>query len=378
MIYLDQSATSLMKPKEVADAVNQALGGTLGNPARGAHQAALDALKAVGRARRSLAAFFEASPLDIAFTPSATYALNMAVKGALTPKDRVLTTMTEHNSMLRPLYEMQSQGMALDVMPLHKHGFYETEDVFSTIKPDTTAVAVNAMSNITGDIAPITHIADICYQRDLLLILDMSQYAGTRPLPAIKQWPRALIAFTGHKSLYGPQGSGGLIKRGPVPLRPLITGGSGVLSFSKAHPDSFPEVCEAGTLNVPGILGLEAGVKWLADQGLHAVSGYLSALRLQFVESVRKIPGIQVYGSQQDAGPVVALNVAGMDSGDVSRLLDEEYGIATRPGAHCAPLWHEAMGTRNQGAVRFSFSCFNTHEEIDTALDALRAISKAI
>ncbi|NLX83159.1 MAG: aminotransferase class V-fold PLP-dependent enzyme [Clostridiales bacterium] len=376
MIYLDQSATSLKKPAEVARAVYQALTGTLGNPARGAHQAALEALKAVGRARRSLADFFGVGPMDLAFTPNATYALNIAIKGALSKKDRVLTTRLEHNSMLRPLYEMQAQGMALDFVPLNKQGFYHWADVRSALRPDTTAIAVNAMSNVTGDIAPLPEIAELCFKRDLLLILDLSQYAGTRPLPVMKNHPRALIAFTGHKSLYGPQGSGGLIRRGPVTLRPLITGGSGVLSFSHTHPDSFPEVCEAGTLNVPAILGLEAAVKWLTRQGLMHVQEQVDALRLQLMEGIQSIPHLKVYGAQRDAGPVAAFNIAGMDSGAVSQLLDEQYGIMTRPGAHCAPLWHEAMGTREQGAVRFSFSCFNTQEEIDMAIAALRAIAK--
>ena len=377
MIYLDQSATSLHKPPQVAAAVSQALTGGLGNPARGAHQAANQALKAQALARRSLARYFEAQPLDIAFTAGATMALNLAIQGALGPGDRVLTTGLEHNSMLRPLYQKQKQGMALDILPLNPQGTYTMEDLRAALQPNTTALCINAMSNVTGFAAPIADIAAFCLEQDLLLILDLSQYAGTRALPQVAAWPRCLMAFTGHKSLYGPQGVGGLVKKGEVPIKPLLSGGSGVHSFLKEQPDSFPEVCEAGTPNLPGILGLAAGVDWIMQTGQESITWRLAALRQRFAAGLKKIPRVTVYEGGADPGPVVALNLQGLDAAQVSRMLDEDHGIMTRAGAHCAPLWHEAMGTVDWGAVRFSFSFFNTEQEVDQALRALSEIARS-
>ena len=375
MIYFDQSATSLHKPPEVVQAVQQALGGQLGNPARGAHGPALAALKALGQARRAVAGFFGVEALDLAFTSNATLALNLALKGALSPGDRVLTTCFEHNAMLRPLYQLQAQDLALDVAPMGPDGSWSLEAFKQALTPDTTALAINAMSNITGQVAPLAQLAQLCLERDLLLILDLSQWAGTRPLPDLPHWPRSLLAFTGHKSLYGIQGAGGLIKKGDISLRPVITGGSGLHSFDHAQPSGFPEICEAGTPNLPAILGLAAGINWLQQTGMEQVTARLAALRSRFVAGLAQIPGIEVYGDQADNGPVVALNLAGWTSAALSQALDQEHGIATRPGAHCAPLWHEARGLVQQGAVRFSFSAFNTAAEIDSALAALAALS---
>lgn len=365
MIYFDQSATSLHKPEGVAKAVMRGLSGLCGNPARGAHDAAMAALQELGRARRTAARFFGVSPLDVAFTSGATLALNMAIKGALTPDDRVLTTSYSHNAMLRPLYEMQGLGMGLEVA---------TGDIVDVIHPGITALAINAMSNVTGETAPIEEIIQLCWERELLLILDVSQWAGTRAMPDVPHWPRSLLAFTGHKSLYGPQGTGGLVKQGDVSLKPFVTGGSGVHSFDHQHPGTYPEACEAGTPNMPGIMGLSAGISWLMETGQDVVSAKLSMLRERFVSGLKEIPGIVLYGSQENCGPVVSLNVTGLPSGMVSDRLNAKFGICTRPGAHCAPLMHEAMGTESQGTVRFSFSYFNQPEEIDLALAALKQI----
>lgn len=375
MIYFDQSATSLHKPAQVVTAVQQALSSPLGNPARGAHEAALSALKAQAQARRTVAAFFGAEPLSLGFTQNATLALNLAVKGALSKKDRVLTTQLEHNSLLRPLYQLQDQGMALSLVPLQADGTWGINEFKTALTPDTTAVCVNAMSNITGQAAPLTDLIEICVQRDLLLILDLSQYAGTRPLPPVRRWPRALLSFTGHKSLYGPPGSGGLITLGGASLRPVIVGGSGVHSFDRVHPSNFPEVCEAGTPNLPAILGLAAGIRWIIETGQEHITKHLSTLRRLFVQGLAGIPGAVCYAGGSDPGPVVACNLGGWDSASLSQALDARYHIATRPGAHCAPLWHRFMNLTDRGAVRFSFSFFNTQEEVDIALAALRELA---
>lgn len=376
MIYLDQSATSLHKPPEVVEAVRRGLSGEYGNPTRGAHTPALRALQEVALVRRAVSKYFDVSPLEVAFTFNATIALNMAIKGALTPQDRVLTTPYAHNSMLRPLYELQDMGMRLDIMPLDKHGCCPIELFVQYLHADTTAIALNPMSNVTGDIAPLDDIIRLCHQRDLLLILDLSQWAGTRAMPSVAQWPRTLIAFTGHKSLYGPQGTGGLINRGNVPLRPMISGGSGIHSFERQHPSTFPEVCEAGTVNLPGIMGLRAGVEWLMTTGQDKVQQHLSTLRERFISGMRTIPGVRLYGSQMaDAGPVVSLNIGDLPAAVISDALNERYNIATRAGAHCAPLMHQALGTVEQGTVRFSFSFHNDDNKIDTAIEAIRTLS---
>lgn len=376
LIYFDQSATSLHKPPQVAEAVHQGLCGGYGNPSRGAHEPALQALQEVARARRAVAAFFNVAPLEVAFTCNATAALNMAIKGALTPKDRVLTTPYSHNSMLRPLYEMQDKGMELDIMPLSEDGLCTAEGFARHLRENTTAIALNPMSNVTGDVAPLEEVIALCAERDLLLILDLSQWAGTRSMPKIVRWPRTLMAFTGHKSLYGPQGTGGLINRGNVPLLPVISGGSGVYSFERRHPTMFPEVCEAGTTNVPGLMGLRAGIEWLMKTGQEEVWQKLSTLRERFVSGVSMIPGVQLYGSSKlDVGPVVSINIGNRPAAVLSGALNQEYGIATRAGAHCAPLMHQALGTVQQGTVRFSFSCFNEVDEIDCALEALEKLS---
>lgn len=376
MIYLDQSATSLHKPPQVAEAVLRGLSGGLGNPGRAGHAPAHSALREVAAARRELARYFGVSALQLAFTFNATMALNMAIRGALGPRDRVLTTSWSHNSMLRPLYQLQKEGMKLDLLMEKREGGFSAEDFRKALQPDTTAVAVNAMSNVSGDALPLDEVAALCAGRGLLMILDLAQWAGVRAMPDLTGWPPALMAFTGHKSLYGPQGTGGLIRLGDVPLRPVFVGGSGVHSFDREHPGSFPEVCEAGTPNVPGIMGLAAGVRWLAAAGQQAVEDRLAGLRRRFVSGLAGIPAVRVYGAQADAGPVAALNLGGLDAAWVCDALDTRFGIAARCGAHCAPLWHEAMGTRGQGAVRFSFSYFNTEAEIDAALAALKQLAE--
>ncbi len=378
IVYFDQSATSIHKPPTVMEAVCRGIQGAFGNPARGSHQASLGALRELGMARRVLARMFNCSPLEVAFCHNATLALNMAIKGALTPSDRVLTTPHSHNSMLRPLYQLSKQGMGLDILPLKPGQPTRISDIRRGLKPDTTALAINPMSNVTGEVLPLRDIISLCNERGLLLILDMAQWAGTRPIPALPEGLRALMAFTGHKSLYGPQGTGGLINKGTVPLRPLISGGTGSQSFSKEHPESFPAVCEAGTPNLPGIMGLSAAVTWLIETGLEQVNEKLTSLRSQLKAGLAQIPGIICYDAPGgEHGPVLALNIRDLPSGSVSDALDREFGIATRSGAHCAPLMHESLGTVAQGAVRFSFSVFNTPGEINKALDALKKLASS-
>lgn len=382
MLYFDQSATSLHKPHQVIQAVSEALGETLGNPARGAHTPASLAMKALAKARRAVAGYFGVPPLCVAFTANATMSLNMSILGALTPKDRVLTTCWSHNAMLRPLYQLQDQGMKLDILFTKPDCCFSISDLEDAIHPRTTAIAINAMSNVTGDVMPLSAVAKVCHQHNLLLIVDLAQWAGTKELPEFNQWPnKTLISFTGHKSLYGPQGTGGLINLGGVKLKPVITGGSGVSSFERTQPLVFPDVCETGTPNLPGIMGLAAGIDWIQQTGQRQIADYLLKLRSRFTEGLSSISGVKLYGEQlvedylSSLGPVVSMNIRDLDSAFVSQTLDEEHGIATRPGAHCAPLWHENAGTQEQGTVRFSFSYFHCPSDVDQALDAIARIA---
>ncbi len=379
MVYFDQSATSVKKPDVVIEAVNKALVDQLGNPSRGGHDYSLNGLKAVSKARHAVGDLFGVKALNVALTFNATVGLNMVIKGALSPGDHVITSTYEHNSSLRPLYQMEEEGAELDVMPLEEDGSWSIKTLENYIKDNTKAIVVNAMSNVTGDVAPIDELVKYCKENDLLLILDISQWAGTRPLKVTDDWPEAYLVATGHKSLYGPQGSGIILKHGDFQLKNLLSGGSGVHSFDHNHPSTFPEICEPGTLNVHGAAGLAAGAKWVAEKDPAKIQVHLKELRNYFRREVAAIPRVKIYGTDnEDAGPVCGINIGDVSSGKVSDELNQKYHIATRPGAHCAPLMHEHYGTEDQGIVRFSFSSFNTKEEVDQALEALAKIEQTL
>lgn len=377
MIYFDNAATTLQKPACVAQAVGRALT-AFGNPGRGVHDASLAASRAVYEARSALAQLLGAeSPARIAFTANATESLNIALKGTLAPGGHVITTALEHNSVLRPLYELERQGVELTILPADSRGRVECEAFEAAVRPNTRAIVCTHGSNLTGDLLDIGRIGAIAKARGLLFVVDAAQTAGLIPID-VQRMGIDLLCFTGHKGLLGPQGTGGLYVRPGVPVRPLLTGGSGVQSHSKTHPGEMPTALEAGTLNAHGLAGLNAGVRWLLETGVDALRARELELTWAFYEGVRQIPGVVVYGdfSQYDRCPIVSLNVRDHDSARVSDALFARFGIATRPGAHCAPLLHDALGTGRQGAVRFSFSHSNTLEEIKIAVSALRELAQ--
>lgn len=377
MIYFDNAATTLQKPQAVIDAVVRGLT-TFGNPGRGVHDAALEASRAAYDARCALAELFGGvDPSRIAFTANATQSLNTALKGTLCPGDHVITTALEHNSVLRPLYELEEAGVELTILPADRLGRIRYEDFEENIRENTRLIVCTHGSNLTGNLLDIGRIGAIAKQHGVLFAVDASQTAGVFPIDVKKQGID-LLCFTGHKGLLGPQGTGGLYVREGVEVRPLLTGGSGVQSHSKRHPAQMPTALEAGTLNTHGLAGLNAGVRYLLETGLDTVRQKELDLMWAFYEGIKDIPGITVYGdfSRRERCPIVSLNVRDYDSSQVSDALFAEYGIATRPGAHCAPLLHDALGTGRQGAVRFSFSHYNTMEEIQTAISALKEIAK--
>ena len=377
MIYFDNAATTLYKPDAVVHAVAEAIC-CVGNPGRGGHKGALDASRVVYETRCALAEFFHAeSPERIAFTVNSTMALNTAIKGLLNPGDHAITTALEHNSVLRPLYEMEQRGIQLTVLPADRQGRIDYANFETHIRENTRAIVCTHASNLTGNLLDVERIGGIAKKHGLLFIVDASQTAGIIPIN-VQKMQADVLCFTGHKGLLGPQGTGGLYVRAGVEVRPLVSGGSGVQTYSRSHPVQMPTALEAGTLNVHGLAGLNAAVRWLLAADMNALRRKELELMRTFYEQVSAIPGIIVYGdfSGDERCPVVAINLRNYDSAQVSDALSERWGIATRPGAHCAPLMHRALGTVEQGAVRFSFSHYNTLDEIKIAVAALRELSR--
>ncbi|SHK35588.1 aminotransferase class V-fold PLP-dependent enzyme [Hespellia stercorisuis] len=377
MIYLDNAATTMKKPQEVVDAVVHAMG-SLGNAGRGVHSASLESSRTVFDTRERLAAFFHAdSPKQIVFTSNSTEALNTAVKGVLNPGDHVITTMLEHNSVLRPLYELERAGVELSFVQSSRQGTVDYEDFEKEIRENTKAIVCTHGSNLTGNLVDIKRVGEIAKKHDLIFIVDASQTAGVFPID-VKDMHVDILCFTGHKGLLGPQGTGGMCVREGLVVRPLKTGGSGVQTYSKTHPVEMPTALEAGTLNGHGLAGLDAAVQYLEKKGIDEIRREEQHLMWRFYDGVKDLPGVKIYGDfdrSQERCAIVTLNIGDYDSSEVSDELSMTYEISTRPGAHCAPLMHEALGTVEQGAVRFSFSHFNTEAEIDEAVRALRELT---
>ena len=377
MIYLDNAATTLHKPQQVIDAVVHAMQ-SMGNCARGTHEEALDAARTVYDARVRLASLFGCPRVDhVAFTANSTEALNIAINGLIDPGDHVISTDLEHNSVLRPLYRLEAErGAELSFVPADKLGNVDYADFERLMKPNTRAVVYTNASNLTGTVLDIERIAKTAHSHGALVIVDASQTAGCWPID-MKKMGIDVLCFTGHKGLMGPQGTGGICVKEGIEIRPFKVGGSGVQSYSRTHPAEYPTRLEAGTLNGHGIAGLGAAAKFISETGVENIHAKERSLMLRFYEGVKNIEGVTVYGDfTKDKTAIVALNIRDYESGEVSYELSQGYGIATRPGAHCAPRMHKALGTAEVGAVRFSFSFYNTEEEIDEAIRAVAELAK--
>ena len=377
MIYLDNAATTLHKPQQVIDAVVHAMQ-SMGNCAWGTHEEALDAARTVYDARVRLASLFGCPRVDhVAFTANSTEALNMAINGLIDPGDHVISTDLEHNSVLRPLYRLEAEhGAELSFVPADKLGNVDYADFERLMKPNTRAVVCTNASNLTGTVLDIERIAKTAHSHGALVIVDASQTAGCWPID-MKKMGIDVLCFTGHKGLMGPQGTGGICVKEGIEIRPFKVGGSGVQSYSRTHPAEYPTRLEAGTLNGHGIAGLGAAAKFISETGVENIHAKERSLMLRFYEGVKNIEGVTVYGDfTKDKTAIVALNIRDYESGEVSYELSQGYGIATRPGAHCAPRMHKALGTAEVGAVRFSFSFYNTEEEIDEAVRAVAELAK--
>ena len=377
MIYFDNAATSLQKPEAVIEAVAEAMK-SLGNASRGAHSAALGSNRMVYETRELLAELFHIDdPSRIAFTMNATESLNIAIAGIFRPEDHVITTVMEHNSVLRPLYRMEESGTELSFLQADKKGNISYEELENAIRSNTRAVICTHASNLTGNVLDLEKIGEICKKHRLLFLVDASQTAGIIPID-VQKMKISVLCFTGHKGLLGPQGTGGIYVAPEINIRPLVVGGSGVQSYLKTQPDEMPARLEAGTLNAHGIAGLHAAVSYIIEKGVEQIYQEEHEKTDYFYRMIRSVPDIHIYGDPEAElhAPIIALNIGDYDSAQVADELMETYGIATRAGAHCAPLMHQALGTQKQGAVRFSFSQFNTRKELDAGIQALRELAE--
>lgn len=375
MIYFDNAATTLHKPHEVIEAVVHAMT-TAGNASRGTHTGSLAASRTVYETRKKIADFFHCSRADhVIFTLNSTEALNIAICGTLGKGDHIISTDLEHNSVLRPLYHLEGQGASLTFLSANKKGCIDYDDFKRSIKPNTKAIVCTHASNLTGNVLDIERIGRIAKAHNLLFIVDASQSAGCIEIN-METMNIDILCFTGHKGLLGPQGTGGLCIHESVEIRPFKHGGSGIHSYEKGQPQAYPARLEAGTLNSHGIAGLCAAINYINTITIPVIAKKEQELLWHFYKGICNIPEIHIYGDfdTKERAAILSLNIEGYDSGTVSDLLSQEYDIATRPGAHCAPRMHQALGTTETGAVRFSFSSFNTMEEVETAIQALKEL----
>ncbi|MFH1081575.1 MAG: aminotransferase class V-fold PLP-dependent enzyme [Pseudomonadota bacterium] len=382
VVYLDNAATSYPKPQATLDAMMRYQREIGGSPGRSGHRLSIEAGRVVHETREVLSRFFNINdPLRIVFTKNATEALNIALIGLLKPGDHVITTGMEHNAVMRPLRFLASRGVDLSVVPCSERGDLDPDDIRAAFRTNTRAVVLTHASNVTGTIMPVQEIGALTRERaDIVLCVDAAQTAGALPID-VEAMGVDLLAFTGHKSLYGPQGTGGLyIRKGlDEKIVPLMRGGTGSRSEFEEQPDFMPDKYECGTPNTIGLAGLCAGVAFILEQGVEAVREKEETLTRRFLNHLHDLSGdITVYGplTAQPRISLISFNLRDIISSDAALYLDEQWGIMCRPGLHCAPAAHRTIGTFPQGTVRFSFGFFNTEEHIDLAAEALRQLLK--
>lgn len=377
MIYLDNAATTLRKPQAVIDAVVQAMS-DMGSYGRSVHDASLSAARTVCEAREAMAAQFGCSePNRVIFTANATESLNIAINGLLQAEDHVITTDLEHNSVLRPLYRLQRERkVSVSYVPADTKGNIDSTAFETLCRKHTKAVITTHASNLTGNLTDIEKIGAFCKAQGILYIVDAAQTAGTIPID-MEKMGIDVLCFSGHKGLMGPQGVGVLMLSSSVDVKPWKVGGSGVKTYEKSQPSDYPTRLEAGTLNTHGIAGLLAAlreVQRITPQKIHA---HELGLALRFYEGIKQIDGVRIYGDfSADRAPTVSINIRDYGSAEVANALFQSYGIAVRSGAHCAPRMHMALGTKEKGAVRFSFGWYNTQEETEAAILAVKELAE--
>jgi cysteine desulfurase family protein len=376
-IYFDNAATSWPKPPAVREAIAEYFGEAGGNPGRSGHRMSIAAARLVERAREELSGLFNVpDPSRFVFTQNATHALNLALYGLLRAGDHVVTTTIEHNSVMRPLRHLEKLGVEITQVACSPEGLLDITEITSALRANTRLLVTTHGSNVTGSLMPIEALGRLTRERNILYLVDASQTAGLIPID-VEQVAVDLLAFSGHKALLGPTGTGALYIRDGIALTPLVRGGTGSDSAHEVQPDFMPDAYESGTLNVAGIAGLAAGVRFVAETGIDTIKAHEQLLVGQFLTRASTIPGISLYGpgdATLHCG-VVSFNVVGAAPSEVALLLDDTFDIMARSGLHCSPGAHRTLGTFPSGTVRFSFSWFNTSAEVERALEALREIA---
>jgi cysteine desulfurase family protein len=379
MIYLDYAATSWPKPPEVVQAMTRCMEQAGGNPGRSGHRLSIKAGRIVYDVREILAEFFHVpDPLRIIFAANATQAINLCLYGILRPGDHVLASSMEHNAVMRPLRDLESKGVSLSVVPCSPDGALDPDAVAQAMRPSTRLVVLTHASNVTGTILPVSRVADIAHNSGAFLLVDAAQSAGLLPID-VQSMNIDFLAFTGHKGLLGPQGTGGLAIGSRVPVRdlnPLWRGGTGSRSEFEIQPEDMPDKFESGTLNSPGIAGLGAGVEYILKRGLESIRAQEVALMRQLVEGIRCLDGVSLYGPTdiESRTSIVSFTAAGHRVSEIGLRLDEEFGILGRVGLHCAPAAHRTIGTFPEGTVRLALGLQTTEDDITSVIEALKKI----
>lgn len=380
MIYLDNAATSMQKPAKVLERVISRLD-SCANPGRSGHRLSVEASRWVYDARENVAAFFNiADAMHVVFCSNCTDALNLAIHGVLRPGDHVVTTTMEHNSVLRPINACEDRiGVTQTIIETGPSGLLDPAAVEEAIRPDTRLVAVTHASNLVGVVNPIARVGEICRKKGVLFLVDAAQSAGLVPID-VQAMHIDLLAAPGHKSLFGLQGTGLLYIAPKTDIVETKQGGTGSRSSDPHQPDVWPDRYESGTVNVPGIVSLGAGIEFINETGLEAIINHEAVFTKMMLEGLSAIPGVTVYGDPDPARrtPVVAFNIHGIPSAEAALVLDSEHEVCVRSGFHCAPLAHKTMGTYEEGSVRMSAGFFNTREEVEKAVDAVARMARGV
>ena len=380
-IYLDNASTTFPKAPNVASAMADYITNCGININRGSYSLAYDVEDIIYTTRQRLHTLFNGhDPSHVIFTQNVTMSLNMVIKGLLKAGDHVLVSSMEHNAVMRPLTQLLDKGITFDTIPCDSTGSIQMDSIEPLIRPNTVALIINHASNVCGTIQPLKSIGPICKAHNLQFIVDAAQTAGVIPID-VKVCHIDALCFTGHKGLLGPQGIGGIIltKEMAQTLTPLIAGGTGSFSHLETMPTHMPDAFEAGTLNLPGIIGLNEGLDYIESQGMENIHNHELVLTQSFLEGLQSIDGINIVGKQniQDRTAVVSITIDGMDPANIAYELESTYHIMTRVGLHCAPRAHQTLGTYPEGTVRFSFGYANTHKDVESALSALNTIVKS-
>lgn len=374
MIYLDNAATTIDKDESVAKAVYQAIiSKSFGNPSRGAYKVSLDALDLLMQTRKKVGTYFGMdNPLNVVLCQNITFALNFVIKSLFNKSDHIITSLSEHNSVLRPLYDLEKDGLEISFIGIKDDFSLDFEEIENLVKKNTKALVITGASNISGVLTDLDRAYEICKKNNLKLIIDGAQVAGYVPFD-IKKYENSIFLFTGHKGLHAPQGTGGFIVNGDFDFRQVFSGGSGFDSFSKTQPHILPDLFEPGTANVHSFAGLKAAIEFLENNPHDDINKLTKIL----YEGLKDIEGIKFYSNiNLKHVPILSFNIGNIPANYIAMRLWDDYEICVRAGSHCAPLFHEKMKTKKQGIVRMSLSFYNTKEEIEKTIEAVKNIAK--